>query len=406
MDGLLEVSVAVIGNVDSGKSTLTSVLTNGKLDNGNGSARLLVSQHKHEKDSGRTSSVSYHYMKHKKGVVIFLDLAGHSKYFASTCYGLNSYIDYAMLTIDGNKGLKIMTLEHMRTANTLKKKLFIVITKIDKVDMSLLKKNIKRLREILKRLNKKIIIIKKESDVNTAINMISNNSPFIPVFFVSNKKGDEIDPPMKFLRNFLSKLEPIYTWSNNTTKDTLFYVDRPYHVKGVGLVVSGIVKNGVIKNKEILYLGPIKGCFIEITVKSIHNNFKELIGELKCGNSGCLAIRSKNLTKESILKGVVVTSKPVKLVNTFLADVMIFSHSTTITRGYQSIINCGTIQQAVKVIDIKNTKGDSLELIRSGDKAKVVFKLVLSAQFIEKDRIFTFREGTTRGAGIILEFLS
>lgn len=49
--------VAVVGNVDAGKSTLLGVLTHGELDNGRGTARQRLFRHKHEMESGRTSSV-------------------------------------------------------------------------------------------------------------------------------------------------------------------------------------------------------------------------------------------------------------------------------------------------------------------------------------------------------------
>ena len=48
---------AVVGNVDAGKSTLLGVLTHGELDNGRGYARQKLFRHKHEAESGRTSSV-------------------------------------------------------------------------------------------------------------------------------------------------------------------------------------------------------------------------------------------------------------------------------------------------------------------------------------------------------------
>lgn len=51
--------VAVVGNVDAGKSTLLGVLTHGELDNGRGLARLRLLRHKHEAESGRTSSVAH-----------------------------------------------------------------------------------------------------------------------------------------------------------------------------------------------------------------------------------------------------------------------------------------------------------------------------------------------------------
>lgn len=40
--------IAVIGNVDSGKSTLVGVLTKGMLDDGRGAARLRVFNYPHE----------------------------------------------------------------------------------------------------------------------------------------------------------------------------------------------------------------------------------------------------------------------------------------------------------------------------------------------------------------------
>lgn len=49
--------IAVVGNVDAGKSTLLGVLTHGELDNGRGQARQKLFRHKHEMESGRTSSV-------------------------------------------------------------------------------------------------------------------------------------------------------------------------------------------------------------------------------------------------------------------------------------------------------------------------------------------------------------
>jgi hypothetical protein len=53
-----DVRVAMIGNVDSGKSTLIGVLTHASLDDGRGGARKLVLKHRHEQENGRTSAVT------------------------------------------------------------------------------------------------------------------------------------------------------------------------------------------------------------------------------------------------------------------------------------------------------------------------------------------------------------
>ena len=59
----VDLRIAISGSLDSGKSTLTAVLTHGRdgralLDNGRGTARMSVLRHKHELESGRTSSLS------------------------------------------------------------------------------------------------------------------------------------------------------------------------------------------------------------------------------------------------------------------------------------------------------------------------------------------------------------
>lgn len=54
--------IAVIGNVDSGKSTLVGVLTKSMMDDGRGSARKQVFNFSHEQANGRTSSIGQEIM--------------------------------------------------------------------------------------------------------------------------------------------------------------------------------------------------------------------------------------------------------------------------------------------------------------------------------------------------------
>jgi GTPase len=62
--GVQTVRVAVLGNVDSGKSTLTSILssTPNTLDDGRGSARTKVFNFKHEIENGRSTSLGHEIM--------------------------------------------------------------------------------------------------------------------------------------------------------------------------------------------------------------------------------------------------------------------------------------------------------------------------------------------------------
>ncbi len=110
-DRKAECVLAVCGPVDAGKSSLIGVLTSGQLDNGRGLARNKILVHPHERETGRTSHISYNPLiyhdsydsitltnpKEKSDnllkfqlrngnhpwtnkVVSFIDLAGHEKY--------------------------------------------------------------------------------------------------------------------------------------------------------------------------------------------------------------------------------------------------------------------------------------------------------------------------------------
>ena len=61
MKGLITLRVSVTGNVDSGKTTLTGVLSapQGVSDDGRGALRDRVFNYAHEKENGRTTSIGH-----------------------------------------------------------------------------------------------------------------------------------------------------------------------------------------------------------------------------------------------------------------------------------------------------------------------------------------------------------
>ena len=62
-------------------------------------------------------------------------------------------------------------------------------------------------------------------------------------------------------------------------------------IKGIGLVVSGIVQDGIINVNDKLMMGPFNGKFKEVLVRSIHNNFRQSVESLKSGQGGCINIK-------------------------------------------------------------------------------------------------------------------
>jgi GTPase len=113
VEDVIETRIAVVGNVDAGKSTMLGVLVKGGLDDGRGKARVNLFRHKHEIESGRTSSVGMEIMgfdtmgkviasevpgrklsweeigKRAAKVISFTDLAGHERYLRTTACALH-----------------------------------------------------------------------------------------------------------------------------------------------------------------------------------------------------------------------------------------------------------------------------------------------------------------------------
>lgn len=75
--------------------------------------------------------------------------------------------------------------------------------------------------------------------------------------------------------------------------------------------------------------------------------------------------------------------------------VLILSHATTIKKRYQAMLHVGAVSQTCAIIDIDR------ELIRTGDRANVAFRFVQRPEYIAPGDRLLFREGRTRGLGIV-----
>jgi GTPase len=203
----LEIRVAVVGNVDAGKSTLLGVLTHGELDNGRGHARQKLFRHKHEMESGRTSSVGNDILgfdgegnvvnKPEHGaldwvkiceksskVITFIDLAGHERYLKTTVFGMTGHApDFGMLMVGANAGIIGMTKEHLGLALALSVPVFVVVTKIDMCPANVLQDNLKMLIRILKSPGcRKVPVMVKTTDdvILSATNFVSERLYQLP----------------------------------------------------------------------------------------------------------------------------------------------------------------------------------------------------------------------------------
>jgi small GTP-binding protein len=389
-----EIRIAVLGNVDSAKTTLVSTLTNKILDDGRGFARAKVFKHKHEQETGRTSSISFRYVKvNDEKYISFIDLAGHEKYFKTTVHGLNGGLaDFAILVIGANMGVLKMTREHLGIIKALNIPFFIVLTKLDICPENVLERTQREITTLISRNFKKEIT----EDIN------NTDKKMIKLFKISNVTGEGLDT----FRNFLFQQKPTIDWESKRNKDSIYWIDNVYHVKGIGIVIAGTLKTGEVKINDKMLLGPVEGKFIEVQVKSIHNNFREDISMLTAGLSGCIAVKTINrkeiINKKKIRKGMVLYQcldfeKRTKAIRSFSASITILHHPTTIKQNYEPVIHCGKIAQTAIIESIDT------ECLRTGDKGIVKFKFKYRPEFIELDDVLIFREGKTKGIGKIIE---
>ena len=184
--------IAMLGNVDAGKSTLTGLLTSapGTKDDGRGALRTAVANFQHEVNSGRTSSVAHHIVGFKENgeqyvskmkvgskqskvwpdivknstrTIRLMDMPGHEKYLKTTMDGLTSmFPDYGMLVIAANKQISDMTKEHILICLQLKIPFFIVLTKMDITPQNIYDMKMDRLQKMMKHkeLNKEPMLVK------------------------------------------------------------------------------------------------------------------------------------------------------------------------------------------------------------------------------------------------------
>ena len=336
-----EIRIGIVGNVDSGKSTFIGVYKNNKYDDGKGSARKDVLQCQHEKDSGRTSTVSQQYIKINNKCdksLVFVDLAGHEKYLKTTLHGLTGYnIDHVFVLIGANMGVTRMTREHLSVVLSLNISFSIIITKTDIAPKSVYEKTLKSVIKMINVMSKRRKLINKSKIINKKEEIdIKENT--ILIFSISNKTGYNYELVKEFINIYIKNYK-YKKYDFDCTK--LFMIDRKYSVLNIGTVISGRSLIGEFTKGEKLFIGPFRNEWYEIVLKSFHDNFRNTINKIKENEAGTIAIKYTNLKKDLIKNLVynkslyIITKDDLKKLHyqSFDAKVKILiNHSTTIKR--------------------------------------------------------------------------
>ncbi|KAF8754179.1 Elongation factor Tu GTP binding domain [Rhizoctonia solani] len=457
----LEVRCAVVGNVDSGKSTTLGVLTRGGLDDGRGKARVALFRHKHEIETGRTSSVGMeastviHFRNNPNfqlntaeaqsgadknafapatarrekltwdqisessaKIVSFIDLAGHERYLKTTLYGMTSHApDCVMLMVGANAGLIGMSKEHLAIALALSVPVIVTITKIDMTPANVLQDTIKQVVKILKSPGcRKTPVFVKSMEQAVELSRAFATEKLCPIFLLSNVTGEGLDHLRMFLNlvpssegdehkftteSPLEVYSVIPTYSLYLASLVLHYrcMVRPY----VGVVVNGIINAGAINTGDAVLLGPDgNGQWIASSIKSIQRK-RANVESADAGQTVSIAL--KRVRRANVRKGMVLvarTDHPPHAARRFQGQVLILYHNTTMQIGYQAMLHCGAIRQTVRIIGIKD---HAQGVLRTGDRATVEFEFISTPEYIKEGMKLLFREGKTKGLGVITKVL-
>ncbi|OSD06907.1 P-loop containing nucleoside triphosphate hydrolase protein [Trametes coccinea BRFM310] len=430
-----EVRCAVVGNVDSGKSTTLGVLTRGALDDGRGRARVSLFRHKHEIESGRTSSVGMEILgfgptgkpilpptahstdpetirREKMGweeisrqsskIISFSDLAGHERYLKTTLYGLTSGSpSCVILIVGGNAGLIGMSKEHLAIALALSVPVVVCITKIDMTPPNILEKTVEQVSKILRSPGcRKTPVFVKSMETAVAVSQAFGKERLAPVFQLSNVTGQGLD----FLRTFLNLLPASESDTEKFTSDQPleYSITEVYSVPYVGTVIDGIINSGSIRAGDAVLFGPdSNGNFHATSVKSIERK-RARVPSADAGQ--CVSLALKRVRRTDVRKGMVLVHKaetPPKAVRQFEGQVLILYHNTTLQRNYQAMLHCGAVRQTVRIISMDHPQG----ILRTGDRATVTFEFISHPEYIKEGMKLLFREGKTKGLGVVTRLL-
>ncbi|CAF3272896.1 unnamed protein product [Rotaria socialis] len=423
----IDLRVAVLGTVDSGKSSVVGVCTHGELDNGRGRARLNLFRHLHEIQSGRTSSITHEILgfnnlgesidygccrtaneicNRSTKIITFIDLAGHKKYMKTTLFGLAAHAaDFAMLCVDAPSSVVDTTREHFSYARTLDVPVFVVINKIDLCSKTNIQQTITCLTYLLKHgigsTQLRPYVVQREEDLVKAADMFVEKS-ICPIFAVSCVTGENID----LLKKFLNILPPRLSTKDQERLSSLpveYRIDEIYrnNVSGAA-VVCGTLKSGSIREGENYLVGPlVDGKFLPVQVTTIQRYRvpRRIVRSGQAASLSLLHIGGSRLRKGMVL--ISSTSSPEACFE-FVAEIYLSMHhtNTPIRKGFETTVQIESIRQTVLIIEMDK------EELHANKQAIVTFRFRNRCEYVLEGSRLIFRSGQqTKGSGRVIKVL-
>ncbi len=278
----IPIHIGLFGHIDSGKTKIASVLSQIISTAG-------IDAHPQSRERGITIDLGFTSFLLNKYLVTLVDGPGHADLIKISASSVE-IIDCALIVIDINKGPQIQTGEHLIMMESLKiDKIIVILNKIDLFSGDITEE-IKKTREFF------------------------GSTSFgydVPIFAVSakNKMGFEE------LKEGILKIIESLKIERNIKGDLVIPIDHHFHIKGLGVILTGTILNGVLSINQNLEIVPIKTSGRVKNIQIFHHD----VDSAKAGDR--VGINIKRIDWKKVYRGCYVTTNPNSFENCRIIEV-------------------------------------------------------------------------------------
>uniref|UniRef100_A0A1B6IRP7 Selenocysteine-specific elongation factor n=1 Tax=Homalodisca liturata TaxID=320908 RepID=A0A1B6IRP7_9HEMI len=234
----LNINIGVLGHVDSGKTSLTKVLSST-------TSTACFDKNPQSQERGITidlgfSSLAIDFPKtiniqsdkpYSKLQYTFVDCPGHAS-LIRTIIGGAQIIDLMLLVVDITKGIQTQTAECLVIGEILCPKMIVVLNKIYQIEES-------KRQQVIEKMKKKIKL--------TLSKTIFGDSPVVSV------AANPGNSPALGIAELLEVLEShVYLPQRHPEKPAVFSVDHCFSIRGQGTVMTGTLWQGTIRVNDVI----------------------------------------------------------------------------------------------------------------------------------------------------------